>query len=173
MILSTGKTAFKLEFDNGDTGIIYIDINDSALFDRLKRFGDNVNARIKSIDIDKYKAMIETDVKIDLRDPLAIIDVPKDDLDKIIANVEAAKAIEEEYNNAIKTEIDAAFNSKISDVVFKYCEPFSQVLVTNDDGTTKSMFFIEHFVEWFAAEIQKYNEKTNAAMSKHLEKYRK
>lgn len=173
MILSTGKTAFKMEFDNGDTGVIYIDLNDNELFDRLKKFGDNVNAKIKTIDADKYKAVIDTDVKINLNDPLSILEADKDDLNKVIANVEAVKAIEKEYNAAVKEEIDSAFNSRISDVAFKYCEPFSQVIVNNDDGTTKSMFFIEHFVEWFAFEIQKYNEKTSAAMNKHLEKYRK
>lgn len=170
MKLSTGKVAFKLEFDNGDTGVIYINPNDRTIHDRINDFQEHIDAKIKAINIDKYRDAFKGESKIESID--ALFEMPASELQSVYANLNIVNAIESEYNDAIKEELDEVFASKISDTVFKYCQPFDMVVVEDEQGKETRELYIMHFLKWFAGEMQKYGESTREAIDKHIGKYR-
>ena len=58
MKLSTGKTAFTMEFDNGDKGIIYFNPNDRGIQERIKEFEKSVSEKVNKIDLEKYSSKL-------------------------------------------------------------------------------------------------------------------
>lgn len=173
MKLSTGKVAFPIQFDNGDTAVIYFNPNDRGIQERIKGFEKSVDQRIKEISIEKYKEQFSktSAVEIDLDDIDKIFDMSADQFESLQSRLDIVKSIEKEYNQAIKDELDVVFNSKISDVAFRYCEPFDTVVVEQEDGTVNREMYIMHFVRWLMNELKKYGVENQKAVDKHLSKY--
>lgn len=136
MKLSTGRVAFPIEFDNGDKEVIYFNPNDVDLAERIK--GMQANLAKKADEIDKAQGADE-----EKADYLAMFN---------------------ELNQAMKEEIDKAFNSEISKAVFKYCSPMSVV-----DGR----FYAELFFEEVAKAMKVEHEKSQKRINKHIGKYQK
>jgi hypothetical protein len=94
-----------------------------------------------------------------------------DELNALRGKLDIVKGIEDEYSQAVKDELDVVFGSKISDVAFRYCQPFDSVIVEDEDGNQKREMYIMHFVHWLMIELKKYGEENKSAMNKHLAKY--
>ena len=173
MKLSTGKVAFHLEFDNGDVGTIYFNPNDRELQNRIADFEKNLQEKSKQIDIEKYKAEFEdgVDIELNFEDFESLMSLPPEQIKSLQNKAQAINNIEKEYNNLVKDELDNVFGSKISNVAFKYCEPFDTVVIEDENGNEKTEIYIIHFLNWLSVELRKYAEKNSAAMNKHIEKY--
>ena len=173
MKLSTGKVAFPIEFDNGDKSVIYFNPNDRGIQERIHNFENTVKNRIKAIDLEKYRSRFGGDraIPIDLENPEKLLEMSGDDLKVLQERVAVVGEIEAEYNRAIRDELDVVFDSKISDVVFRYCQPFDTVIVEDEHGETKRELFILHFTHWLMVELKKYGAENKSAMDKHLSKY--
>lgn len=143
MKLSTGKVAFPIEFDNGAKETIYINPNDPDLFVRFSNFEKRVEDKLK--DIDDFE--------------LSADGTPNNE--ELIGKFES-------INKVICEELDIAFASNVSDIVFKYCSPFAIV---------GGEYFLIQFVQAIRPEIEKHNKKANAdlqkKMAKHTAKYTK
>lgn len=174
MKLSTGKVGFPIEFDNGDKAVIYFNPNDRGIQERIQGFEASIEKRIKGIDIEKYKSRFEGDVpEIDLDNPEKLLEMSADEMKELQSRLGAVNEIEAEYNKAVKEEIDIVFGSKISDVAFRYCQPFDTVIVEDENGNEKREMYIMHFIHWLIVELKKYGLENKSAMDKHLAKYRK
>lgn len=138
MKLSTGVIGFPIEFDNGDKQIIYFNPNDLELFVRLKKFENGLSKRINQI----------KDIELN-NDGSAVNDAEAQLVEKLM--------------QAIKEEVDYAFNSSISNVVFKYCSPLA---VVNGE------FYVEAFLTALTPEIKREIEKSNKKLEKHIGKYK-
>lgn len=173
MKLSTGKVAFKIEFDNGDTGVIYLNPNDKELRERIIGFEKNVEMKAKQIDIEKYKNKFENkfDIEINLDDLDSIMALSPDQVKDLYDRVDIINNVEKEYNDIIKDELDNVFGSNISSTAFRYCEPFDMVIIEDENGNEKSELYIIHFLHWLSAELKKYADKNSQAMNKHIKKY--
>ena len=167
MKLSTGKTAFTMEFDNGDKGIIYFNPNDRGIQERIKEFEKSVSEKVNKIDLEKYSSKLGDGFSFDVN---SIFDLSVEELEKINEKVQVLNDIEKEYNSAVKSELDKVFNAKVSDVAFRYCEPFDTVIV-EENGEEKRELYILHFLKWLGVELGKYAKKNNEAMDKHIAKY--
>lgn len=143
MKLSTGKEPFKIEFDNGDEETIYINPNDTDLAVRMIKFRDVCKQRMKELE----------DVKIN----------PDGTADE----AEETANIMQQYRDILCEELDKAFNSKISDKVFKYCSPFSTV-----NGELYALIALEQLGEEIKQRAEKNAEKTQKAMEKYTKKYK-
>ena len=143
MKLSTGKVAFPIEFDNGAKETIYINPNDPDLFVRFSNFEKRVEDKLK--DIDDFE--------------LSADGTPNNE--ELIGKFES-------INKVICEELDIAFASNVSSIVFKYCSPFAIV---------GGEYFLIQFVQAIRPEIEKHNKKANAdlqkKMAKHTAKYSK
>lgn len=143
MKLSTGKVAFPIEFDNGAKETIYFNPNDPDLFVRFSNFEKRVE--------DKLKGISDFDLSVD--------GTPQNEelLEKF-----------ENINKVICEELDVAFASNVSSVIFKYCSPFAIV---------GGEYFLIQFVQAIRPEIEKHNKKANVEvqkkMAKHTDKYTK
>jgi hypothetical protein len=175
MKLSTGKVAFRLEFDNGDVGTIYFNPNDRGLQDRIAEFEKNIQEKAKQIDIEKYKTDFENDLDVDvnLEDFESLMSLSPDQIKMLRNRANAINNIEREYNNLVKNELDNVFEGKVSDTAFKYCEPFDVVIIEDEKGNEKTEVYIIHFLHWLSIELRKHAENNNAAMNKHIGKYTK
>lgn len=169
MVLSTGKVAFTIEFDNGDKQNIYFNPSDKKIMERIKAFEGAVNEKIKALDFKKYENQFEGGIDFDFSDTDKLFELPLEEMEKISDKLNAIGGIEDEYNKAIKEELDVVFDSKISAVAFKYCEPLD-VVVLEDDSRE---MYIMLFLRWLMEEIKKYGLKNSKAMEKHLSKYQK
>ena len=143
MKLSTGKVAFPIEFDNGAKETIYFNPNDPDLFVRFSNFEKRVE--------DKLKGISDFDLSVD--------GTPSNE--KLLEKFE-------NINKVICEELDVAFASNVSSVIFKHCSPFAIV---------GGEYFLIQFVQAIRPEIEKHIKKANAdvekKMAKHLDKYRK
>lgn len=174
MKLSTGKTAFPIEFDNGDKAVIYFNPNDRGIQERIKEFETSVENRIKKVDIERYKSKFDGDItKIDINNPEKLLEMSKEELKGLRGKLDAVREIEAEYNKAVKDELDIVFDSKISEVAFRYSQPFDTVIVKDENGSEKRELYILHFIHWLMIELKKYGEENKSAMDKHLSKYKK
>lgn len=174
MKLSTGKVAFPIEFDNGDKAVIYFNPNDRGIQERIRGFEASIEKRIKEIDLEKYKSRFEGIVpEIDLDNPEKLLELSADDLNALQDRLDAVNEIEEEYNKAVKDELDVVFDGKISDVVFRYCQPFDTVIVEDENGNEKREMYIMHFIHWLMIELKKHGAENKSAMDKHIAKYAK
>ena len=174
MKLSTGKVAFPLEFDNGDKAVIYFNPNDRGIQERIKGFEASIEKRAKEIDLEKYKDRFEKDIpEINLDNPEKLLEMSPDELTALQCRLDAVNEIEREYNKAVKDELDVVFGAKISDVAFRYCQPFDTVIVEDGNGNEKREMYIMHFIHWLMVELKKYGAENKSAMDKHIAKYAK
>ena len=175
MKLSTGKVAFPIEFDNGDKAVIYFNPNDRGIRERIQNFEKTIESRIKSIDLEKYKSRFDDKVTVnfDIENPEGLFDLSADELKALQNRLDIVNEVEAEYNKAIKEELDVVFGSKISDVAFRYCEPFDPVIVEDKNGNEKREMYIMHFIHWLMVELKKHSADNKSAMDKHLSKYSK
>lgn len=172
MKLSTGKVAFPIEFDNGDKSVIYFNPNDREIQKRIQDFESAIEKRINEIDIEKYKNRFNGNVpEVDLENPENLLEMSAEELEALQSRLNVVNEIEAEYNQAIKDELDVVFDSKISDVAFKYCQPFDTVVVEDENGKEKREVYIMHFIHWLMIELKKYGAQNKSAMDKHLSKY--
>ena len=159
MKLSTGKIAFPIEFDNGDKAVIYFNPNDRGIQERIQGFEASIEKRIKEIDLEKYKSRFDGNIpKIDLENPEKLLEMSTDELKALQNRLDAVNEIEAEYNKAVKDELDIVFDSKISDVAFRYCQPFDAVIIEDENGNKKHEMYIMHFIHWLMIELKKYGE---------------
>ena len=86
----------------------------------------------------------------------------------LVENAEKVGKIVNDTKAIVCEELNAAFDSDISSVVFKHCSPFAIV---------GGNYFIMNFLEAITPEIKKHIDKSNAEaekkMGKHLNKYMK
>ena len=169
MKLSTGKTAIKVPFDNGDVGVVYINTTDRTIQERINAFEGRVEEKIKNINLEKYQ--LDGEIKADISDIDALFEMNADDLEKLNKQMSVLTEIDKEYNNVVKEELDEVFKSPVSDVFFKYCQPFDVVVIEDDDGNEKREMYIMHLLKWLGYELKKNAEKNNSAMNKHIGKY--
>ena len=175
MKLSTGKVAFPIEFDNGDKAVIYFNPNDRGIQDRIQGFEASIEKRIKQIDLEKYKSRFDDKVSVDfdIENPEKLLEMSADELKSLQSRLDAVNEIEADYNKAVKDELDVVFGGKISDVAFRYCQPFDTVIVEDENGNEKREMYIMHFIHWLMVELKKYGAENKSAMDKHLAKYSK
>ena len=175
MKLSTGKVAFPIEFDNGDKAVIYFNPNDRGIQERIKGFEASIEKRIKEIDLEKYKSRFDDKVAVDfdIENPEKLLEMSADELQELQNRLSAVNDIEAEYNKAVRDELDVVFGGKISDVAFRYCQPFDTVIVEDENGNEKREMYIMHFIHWLMVELKKYGAENKSAMDKHLSKYAK
>lgn len=175
MKLSTGKVEFPIEFDNGDKAVIYFNPNDRGIQERIQGFEASIEKRIKEIDLEKYKSRFDDKLAVDfdIEKPEKLLEMSPDELKSLQGRLDAVNEIEAEYNKAVKDELDVVFGSKISDVAFRYCQPFDTVIVEDENGNEKREMYIMHFLHWLMVELKKYGAENKSAMDKHLSKYSK
>ena len=141
--LSTGKVKIEIVFDGEEKEYIFFNPNDPNLYVRMSEFQENLDNFLKTIE----------DVELDESGN------PKD-----VSALEKYKS----FSNKLFEELDKAFDSPISNIVFKRCSPFAIV---------EGEYFIMQFVEGIIVEIKKHQEKATKEaeikMAKHLDKYRK
>lgn len=124
MKLNTGKIAFPIEFDNGDSDVIYFNPNDPDLMVRLMNFRKIVAEKINEID--------DADG----------VELTNEGKPKLAQHIE----IFEKMQKIMKDEIDIAFGSNISSVVFKHCSPFA---------LTGGEYFVVQFIAAITPEIER------------------
>lgn len=175
MKLSTGRVPFPIEFDNGDRQTIYFNPQSKTFREKIFEFEKSVNARITNINIEKYKNAFEdgTSVNVDINDIDAVMNLSSEELDSLKAKADAIASIDNEYQSAIKDELDAIFESPISEVVFKYCQPLDPVVVVDDKGIETTEPFVFQFIKALHYELVKYGEGRTEAIEKYLGKHKK
>ena len=175
MKLSTGKVAFPIEFDNGDVETIYFNPYDREFIKRVMDFENSIEKRTKQINIEKYKSQFEDgiNIKLNIEDFSQIENMSSEEIASLRRKVGAIVDIDEEYQQALKDELNDIFKSDISSQIFKYCEPMDLVFVVDESGNETSEMFIMQFIRAFGEEIKKYQAKVSPAMQKHLEKYKR
>ena len=175
MKLSTGKVAFPIEFDNGDVETIYFNPYDREFIKRVMDFENSIEKRTKQINIEKYKSQFEDgiNIKLNIEDFSQIEKMSAEEIASLRRKVGAIVDIDEEYQQALKDELNDIFKSDISSQIFKYCEPMDMVFVVDESGNETSEMFIMQFIRAFGEEIKKYQAKVSPAMQKHIEKYKR
>ena len=167
MKLSTGKIAFPIEFDNGDKDCIYFNPNDPDLATRLMSARDKISARIECMKFDDFE-ITNAGEPIEVESLEDFMNLTEEQAKAITEKAEKTAKIVTDTKNIIFEELDSAFDSEVSAVVFKHCSPFA---VVNGE------YFIMQFLTAITPEIQKSINKSNAAlekkMSKHINKYAK
>lgn len=172
-MIYTGRTAITMEFDTGDKETFYLNSNDPHMFERFRQFGNRVNEKITNFALEKSSRAFEQDfeTKVENLDYSTLKNMTQRDIDILLERIDVLQSIENAYNNAIKEELDRAFDTEVSKVAFKHCEPLATIVVQSADGETKQMFYIEHWLDWFGNELQIIANKNKAAMNKHLSKH--
>ena len=128
----------------------------------------------KEIDLEKYKSRFDGNIpEIDLENPEKLLEMSADELKALQSRLGVVNEIEAEYNKAVKEELDVVFGAKISDVAFRYCQPFDTVIIEDENGKEKREMYIMHFIHWLMVELKKYGAENKSAMNKHLAKYSK
>ena len=97
---------------------------------------------------------------------LLILNLTDEQMENLIKKGEKVSELFDKTKQIIYEELNKAFDSDVSSVVFKYCSPFAIV-----DGS----YFILNFLEAITPEIKRYIEKANKdaekKMQKHIGKY--
>ncbi len=167
MKLSTGKVAFPVEFDNGDKDCIYFNPNDPDLATRLMSAKDKISARIESMKFEDFE-LSNAGEAVEIKNLNDFMNLTDEQSKVITERAEKTAKIVEDTKTIIFEELNFAFGSDVSSVVFKHCSPFA---VVNGE------YFIMQFLTAITPEIQKNINKSNAEvekkMAKHLNKYAK
>lgn len=167
MQLKVGKIAFPIEFDNGKKDVIYFNPNDPELATRLMKAQDNISNKLDKLEADDL--VLKNDGSVEIPENVDGYEELSDEHKEILTNnAEKMVKILEETKNILCEEIDNAFNSDISSVVFKYCSPLAVV---------GGEYFIIQFLNAITPEIQREVNKSNKdvekKMMKHIGKYQK
>lgn len=167
MQLKVGKIAFPIEFDNGEEDVIYFNPNDPELATRLMKAQDNISNKLDKLEADDL--VLKNDGSVEIPENVDGYEELSDEHKEILTNnAEKMVKILEETKNILCEEIDNAFNSDISSVVFKYCSPLAVV---------GGEYFIIQFLNAITPEIQREVNKSNKdvekKMMKHIGKYQK
>lgn len=162
--LNVGKVAFPIEFDNGDKDVIYFNPNDPDLATRLMKAQETIDERIKKIEEKDFELMNDGSAKIEnIEDVSNLSDEERADVMKKAENI---SNIMSETKKIMSEELNKAFDSDISSVVFKHCSPFA---IVNGE------YYIIQFLNAIAPEIKKHISTASAEMqkkmSKHISKY--
>lgn len=167
MKLNTGKVAFSIEFDNGDKDCIYFNPNDPDLATRLMASKNKISARMESIKFEDFE-LTNAGEAAEIENIEDFMNLTEEQTKAITERAEKTAKIVADTKNIIFEELNAAFDSDVSSVVFKHCSPFA---VVNGE------YFIMQFLTAITPEIQKNINKSNAEvekkMAKHLNKYTK
>lgn len=167
MKLSVGKIAFPIEFDNGDKDVIYFNPNDPDLATRLMGSRKRIDEKINAIKSEDFELLNDGSIEVP-KDMESFSEMTDEQHEELVKKAEQMTKIMEETKNIIYEELNFAFDSDISNVVFKHCSPFA---VVNGE------YFISQFLTAITPEIQKYATKASTdmekKMSKHLNKYTK
>lgn len=156
--LSTGKIAFPIEFDNGDIQNIYFNPSDPELGARLISAKDVISNRIEKLNFGDFELSNNGEpVKIE-----NIQNLTEEQMAPLLAKAEKTTKAFALTKQIICEELNSAFGSDISSVVFKYCSPFAIV-----DGN----YFILNFLEAIAPEIEKHINKANKNLEKKIKKH--
>lgn len=165
MKLNTGKIAFPIEFDNGDIQNIYFNPSDPELGTRLIKAKDFISSRIEEISMDDFELSNDGE-PVDFESLEDTEGLTDEQMENLIKKGEKVSELFDKTKQIIYEELNKAFDSDVSSVVFKYCSPFAIV-----DGN----YFILNFLEGIAPEIKRYVEKANKdaekKMQKHIGKY--
>lgn len=173
MKLSTGKVGFPIEFDNGDKDVIYFNPNDRGIQDRIKSFEASIQKREKEFNLQNDQIEYAEELPSFNGNIDKLFDLTTEEMQALQKNVELYNSREKKYNDIVKEELDNVFGSKISDIVFKYCQPFDMVIVEDNSGNETREMYVMQFMKWLAVELEKYHAKNKSAMDKHLSKYSK
>ena len=165
MKLSTGKVAFPIEFDNGDKDCIYFNPNDPDFAMRLLAAKDKISEKIKGMKFDDFELDNSGEIA-GIENIEDFSNLSEETMQAIIEKAEKSTRVLEDTKAVFFEELNFAFGSDISSVVFKHCSPFA---VVNGE------YFIIQFLNAIVPEIQKRVKKSNAEtekkMSKHINKY--
>lgn len=161
--LSTGKVAFPIEFDNGEVETIYFNPSDPELATRIMSAKDRIVEKVKNLNFDDFE-LSNSGEPIKINEIDDVQNLSEEQLKDITERAKVISKVITETKKIICDELDVAFDSDISYVVFKYCSPLAIV-----DG---EYFFIQ-FINAIKPEIEKHIKKTTDKMSKHLDKYKK
>lgn len=165
--LSTGKVAFPIEFDNGDKDCIYFNPNDPDLATRLIAAKERISSRMESMKFEDFE-LDNSGEAVEVENLEDYMDLTEEQMDVLNARAEKITKVVNESKNIICEELNTAFESDVSSVVFKHCSPFA---VVNGE------YFIIQFLSAIIPEIQKDIKKSNAEvekkMAKHVNKYLK
>ena len=167
MKLNVGKIAFPIEFDNGDKDVICFNPNDPDLASRLMNAKNKIDTKIKALNAEDFNFLNDGTVAMpeNINDVNELSDEQREEVEK---RAEQMTKLMDDTKNIIFEELDRAFDSDISSVVFKHCSPFAII---------GGEYFITQFLNAIAPEIQKHIKKSNSdmekKMSKHIGKYRK
>ena len=165
MKLSTGKVAFPIEFDNGDKDCIYFNPNDPDLATRLMGAKDKITEKIENMSFDDFQISNDGE-SVEFENIKDFMNLTEEQEKSITERAEKTTKILETTKSIIFEELNFAFGSDVSSVVFKHCSPFA---VVNGE------YFIMQFLTAITPEIQKNINKSNAKlekkMAKHLDKY--
>ena len=161
MKLSVGKIAFPIEFDNGDKDTIYFNPNDSDLASRLMSAKDKIDKKINAINTEDFNLLNDGSVEMpkDIND---VENLSNEQHEVLMKKAEQMIKLMQDTKNIIFEELDRAFDSNISSVVFKHCSPFA---VVNGE------YFITQFINAISPEIQKHIKKSNSDMDRKMAKY--
>lgn len=159
--LSTGREAFPIEFDNGDKDCIYFNPNDPDLAVRLMESRDKISERLEKLNYNELALKKGGDIEI----PDNIDDISsltEEQQEALTEMAEATSKMLEDTKKIICDELDTAFDSEISSVVFKHCSPFA---VVNGE------YFIVQFINAITPEVQKRINKSNKEVEKKISKH--
>ena len=135
--LNTGKKEFQLIFDDGIVEKIYFNPNDPDIAKRLSEFQGRIGEKLKALEDTKLTA---------------------DGTPETIEMIEKYK----QFRKSFDEEFDRAFNSNISETVFKYCSPFAII-----DGD----YYVVQFINGIKPEIEKHIKKATAEADKKIQKH--
>lgn len=173
MKLTTGKISVPIEFDNGERSEFFFNPNDKNLQAKIDAFSENVEKKMHEIDMEKYRLRYNNDVAIDLTDIDAVIDLGENDFNNMKKNIDVISDMTEEYSKIVKEELNAVFENNISEIVFKYCQPFDTISYIDEKGKERQDLYVLYFLRTFAIELRDYYDRNNKAVEKHLSKYRR
>jgi hypothetical protein len=165
--LNTGKVAFSVQFDGGEEDFIYFNPNDPDLATRLMATKDKISKRIDDMKFEDFE-LTNAGEAVEVENIHEFANLTEEQRSVIEEKAENTAKIIEETKKIIFEELNFAFDSDVSSVVFKHCSPFA---VVNGE------YFIMQFLQAITPEIQKYisksNENMEKKMSKYIEKYKK
>lgn len=164
--LNTGVVPFDIKFDNGETGTIYFNPTDPDLTIRFSNAYKNITERVENLE--KKDIQLNNDGSVELPDEINDYENLTDEQQKELMNrVNFVTSVTQDTRDIMCEELNSAFASDVSSVVFKYCSPLAIV-----DGE----YMIIQFLKAISPEIKKHIEKANKdsdkKKQKHISKYK-
>lgn len=163
--LSTGIVSFPIEFDNGEKGIIKFNPNDPNLAVRLQNAYENIASRLENIEKDNI--VLNNDGSVDLSVELVDFDnITEEQKEVLASNANNMIEMVNKTNTVICEELDYAFGSDVSSIVFKYCSPTALV-----NGEYMTIQFLNAITPEIKKHIQKATKESEKNKKKHINKY--